>query len=133
MMVRLTDRTFIELLEYVRLKGALGIPSLALGEGAELPLRARRVDRPRQELEERVSDESVPPWSAAAAAAAEAGMVGRGSVGASIPFLTVADREPELNRCLAFGADATRRRKRVAEAPMPVLGEAGGGWWWWWW
>lgn len=41
------------------------------------------------------------------------------SAGASKPFLVgAADREPDMKRCLALGAEATRRMKRVADAPI---------------
>lgn len=47
------------------------------------------------------------------------------SAGASKPFLVgAADREPDKKRCLAFGAEATRRMKRVAEAPI-ARGDSG--------
>lgn len=46
-------------------------------------------------------------------------MGGTTSAGASKPFLVgAADREPDKKRCFAFGAEATRRMKRVADAPI---------------
>jgi hypothetical protein len=121
----LTDRTLIELLEYVLLNAALPgaseDPSLA--RGVELPLRPERVIRPRQELEESVSKESVPSFSPLTG-----GNGGSDSTGASMPFLVIVaeeEREPVLNRFFAFGAEATRRIKRVADAPMPIFGDAG--------
>ena len=41
---------------------------------------------------------------------------GIGSFGASSPFFVDVDRIPIENRPFAFGAEATRRRKRDAEA-----------------
>jgi hypothetical protein len=57
------------------------------------------------------------------------GRGGTGSPGARRPFLvgdvcTDAVRFPDENRPFALGADATRRMKRLAEAPTP-LGESG--------
>jgi hypothetical protein len=119
--LKLTDRTFIELLEYVLLKadfpGVIVVPVVALTGGALLPLRAGRVGRPSEEPEERVSKESSSPPTA--------GTGSIGSAGASTPFLVVATealREPDAaKRFFAFGADDTRRMKRVSDAPMPAL------------
>jgi hypothetical protein len=52
------------------------------------------------------------------------GSGGTGSAGASIPFLVVEDDRELENNPLALGAEATRRMKRVADAPM-ALGESG--------
>lgn len=58
------------------------------------------------------------------------GSGGRASAGASSPFLVVAaplgadERLPIENRPFALGADATRRMKRLADAPTP-RGESG--------
>jgi hypothetical protein len=61
-----------------------------------------------------------------------AGTGGIADSGAKNPFLVAAfacdecDREPSENRFLAFGAEATRRMKRLADAPTD-LGESGPG------
>lgn len=111
----------MELLEYVLRNGALAgarvpLPSF-LGCGAEL---WARVGRPLDEPEDKVSSESVP--------SKESVMFGTGgirSAGANIPFFVVeAERDPDENSPLAFGADATLRMKRVADVPIP-LGDNG--------
>jgi len=77
------------------------------GDAAILP--------PLEELEEMVSSESW-PWSVSLEVSGGKG--GTESIGASKPFLVVADgdREPIENSPLALGAEATRRIKRVADA-----------------
>lgn len=73
--------------------------------------------RPREEPEEIVSSESAP-------CSIEWGRGGTGSAGASMPFLVVdAERWP-VKSPLALGAEATRRMKREAEAPI-ALGDSG--------
>jgi len=75
--------------------------------------------RPLDEPEDTVSSESVPSSSEVDARG------GTASDGASRPFFVVeADREPRENNPLTLGAEATRRMKRVAEAPI-ALGDSG--------
>lgn len=74
--------------------------------------------RPLDESEDIVSRESA-PWSREVDA--NDGMGGTASEGANRPFFVVeADREPMENKPLTFGAEATRRMKRVAEAPIDL-------------
>jgi hypothetical protein len=77
----------------------------------------RRGDgRPLDEPEDIVSSESVPFSNELDASP---GIGGTTSDGASRPFLVVeAEREPKENNPFAFGAEATRRIKRVADAPI---------------
>lgn len=46
-----------------------------------------------------------------------AGRGGTASAGARNPFFVTGERDPNVKRPLAFGAEATRRMKREAEAP----------------
>jgi hypothetical protein len=116
-----TDRTLIELLEYVLRNGALAgarvpFPSF-FGCGAEL--RAR-VGRPLDEPDDKVSSESVPSKESVIA-----GTGGICSAGANMPFFVVeADRDPDEKSPFAFGADATLRMNLVADVPIP-LGDNG--------
>lgn len=113
----------IELLEYVRRNGTLPGPS-------SIPLLTRGVVRvfprpccgwPREEPEEMVSSESVP---CSRELDMTLGRGGTGSAGASIPFFVVETPREAENRPLALGADATRRIKRDADAPI-ALGDSG--------
>jgi hypothetical protein len=77
--------------------------------------------RPLDEPEDIVSNESVP---FSIELDPRDGIGGTASDGANSPFLVVdADLEPRENKPLAFGAEATRRMKRVAEAPI-ALGDS---------
>jgi hypothetical protein len=78
---------------------------------------------PLNESEDTVSRESVPFSNELDIIL---GRGGTGSAGASIPFLVVQvlDREFIENKPFALGADATRRIKRDAEAPID-LGDNG--------
>jgi hypothetical protein len=76
---------------------------------------------PFDDEEDKVSRESVP----LSELGAKGGTGGTISPGAKKPFLVVAGkREPEKNRPLAFGADATRRINLEAEA-LIALGVSG--------
>lgn len=88
-----------------------------------MPGGVSRDVRPLDDPDDMVSKESVPCSSELDTSGGKGGTT---SAGASRPFLVVAeaDREPRLNRPFALGADATRRMKREAEAPMD-LGESG--------
>lgn len=119
-----TCRTFIELLEYVLRNppwfGFSAIPLFFRNFTGDQPLSGE--GQPLEELEDTVSKESVPCSSELEL---RGGTGGTASEGASRPFFVVdADREPKENNPLAFGAEATRRIKRVAEAPID-LGESG--------
>ena len=83
--------------------------------------RVCRDGVPRDDADESVSSEFVP------CSEFDSGIGGTISPGESSPFLVVAwllDRLPSANRPFAFGADATRRMKRDALAPI-ALGESG--------
>ena len=55
------------------------------------------------------------------------GRGGTGSVGARYPFFVFdAEREPDVKKPFAFGADATLRKNLVADAPI-ALGDRGLG------
>jgi hypothetical protein len=119
-----TSPTFIELLEYVLRNppwfGVSVIPLFFRNFMGDQPLSGE--GRPLEELEDTVSNESVPCSNELEV---REGTGGAASEGASRPFFVVdADREPRENNPLAFGAEATRRMKRVAEAPID-LGESG--------
>ena len=140
--VLLTCLTLIELLEYVRRKRALESSTASLvdepfGTDAVLPAREVRVIRrdpcvavPRMDAEEDVSSElSLSPD----AVGCESGTGGTNSAGARNPFLIcgvavaeVARFPGTLNKFLAFGADATRRMKRVAALGFLVPGTPSG-------
>lgn len=78
--------------------------------------------RPREDPEDSVSRESVPFSSELDT---RLGRGGTASAGASIPFLVVdPERELKENKPLAFGAEATRRMKRDAEA-LIAFGDSG--------
>jgi hypothetical protein len=78
--------------------------------------------RPLDEPEDIVSSEFVPFSNELDD---KDGTGGTASDGASRPFFVVdADRELKENKPLAFGAEATRRMKRDAEAPID-LGDIG--------
>lgn len=118
----------MELLEYVLRKAAFPLVSPVLFVGIldfdvlESRYRSCRVVRPLDEPEDSVSRESS-PWSNELEA--PLGTEAVPSAGAKRPFLVgTADREPDEKRCFAFGAEATRRMKRVADAPM-AFGESG--------
>jgi len=126
----LTFRTLIELLEYVLRNGtfpgrsAIPLLALALEEGwAPFRVRVGRDVSPLEEPEDRVSSESV-PFSNELDITLGSG--GTGAAGASNPFLVVDEdkREFNENKPFALGADATRRMKRDAEAPID-LGDLG--------
>lgn len=81
------------------------------GGGANIPLGDF------DDEEDTVSSESV-PCSELGAKGGTGGMI---SAGARKPFFVVADeREPEKNKPLALGAEATRRINLEAEAPMAL-------------
>lgn len=115
----------MELLEYVLRNAILPGPSArplltrALVEG-ELPTTV--VDRDegsRDDPDDMVSSESPPLCSRELEPSG--GMGGTMSAGASMPFFVVeVERVPRENKPLAFGADATRRIKRDADAPMDL-------------
>ena len=128
--------TLIEWLEYVRRNAILPGPSaaacaparrsFALNEAFVLAERACLVGAPppREDAEESVSSEFVP------CSYADSGIGGTGSPGESRPFRVVDvpfERPPSAKRPFAFGADATRRMKRDAFAPI-ALGESGPPW-----
>lgn len=76
---------------------------------------------PRDDTEERVSSEFVP------CSEFDSGIGGTMSPGESSPFFVIAlwfERPPSAKRPFAFGADATRRIKRDALAPI-AFGESG--------
>ena len=119
--------TLIEWLEYVRRNAIFPGPSAAcafvmrsfvLKPAVVLAERTWRDDPPRDDAEESVSSEFVP--------CSDSGMGGMASPGESSPFFVVAPFERPLSakRPFAFGADATRRMKRDAFAPI-ALGESG--------
>lgn len=118
----LTCRTFIELLEYVRLKAIFPGPSesplltRAFADG-EAKLGGVGLDgRPLDELEDIVSRESVPCSSELETSGGSGGTI---SAGASSPFFVVeVERDPSEKRPFALGAEATRRIKRDADAPI---------------
>jgi hypothetical protein len=70
--------------------------------------------RPLEDPEDTVSRESVP---FSRELDTRAGIGGTASAGARNPFLVAGERDPSMKRPLAFGAEATRRMKREAEAP----------------
>lgn len=70
--------------------------------------------RPLEDPEDTVSRESVP---CSIELDTRAGRGGTASAGARNPFLVAGERDPSVKRPLAFGAEATRRMKREAEAP----------------
>ena len=76
------------------------------------------VERPLDDAEDTVSSDVL--------LSSLCGIEGITSAGASSPFLVVVpvDREPSEKRPFAFGAEATRRIKRVAFAPN-VRGDSG--------
>lgn len=115
-----TCRTLIELLEYVLRNAtlpALQSRGLAYEDGGGLEGK----DRPLDDPDDTVSRESV--CSSEFDPIDPSG--GTMSAGASSPFFVVkVVREPRLKRPLALGADATRRMKREAEAPID-LGDSG--------
>jgi hypothetical protein len=128
MSIMLTCRTLIELLEYVRRKAILPGPSVspllirALLAGEDMLGGLSLDGRPLDELEDSVSRESV-PFSSELDISGGSG--GTSSAGASIPFFVVeVEREPSENKPLALGAEATRRIKRDAVAPID-LGDRG--------
>lgn len=118
----------MEWLEYVRRKAtfpgpsafALALVTLSLVfTEAVLFARPWRVGLPRDEFEDIVSNESVPSSCCD-------GIGGIMSPGANRPFLVVVEveREPSWNRPFALGAEATRRIKRDALAPI-AFGDSG--------
>ena len=82
--------------------------------------RVCRGGVPRDDADDNVSSEFAP------CSECDSGIGGMVSPGDSKPFLVVAplDRLPSVKSPFAFGADATRRMKRDALAPI-ALGESG--------
>jgi len=118
----------MELLEYVLRNASLAGPAAAalssiFLDREKLPGGVDFDDVSLDDPEDIVSSESV-PWSDEPETSD--GRDGTTSVGASRPFLVVEDieREPSEKRPFTLGADATRRRKRDADAPMD-FGERG--------
>jgi hypothetical protein len=126
----------MELLEYVLRNGAFGgrsstlpadLCTLALeGGGAVLCIRGEQGTRvPREEPEETVSRESP----SSSEPDVTGGIGGNGEWGARKPFFVLTMEvglEFAENKFFALGADATRRSRRVAVAPIP-FGERGFG------
>jgi hypothetical protein len=118
----------IELLEYVLRNAAFTgvsfnpLPSVLM-DGEALPEGDNRVGCPLDDPDDMVSIEFAP---CSRELDTNDGTGGTMSAGANRPFLVVAECERELseNSPFAFGADATRRINRVAEAPTD-LGESG--------
>jgi len=80
-----------------------------------------RVERPLDDSDDIVSNESVPFSKEVDTSDGRGGTI---SAGANMPFFVVeVDRELKENSPLALGAEATRRMKRDAEAPTD-LGES---------
>ena len=80
-----------------------------------------RLERPRDEPEDDVSNESVPSSVPCSDVEGITGTGGTFSAGASSPFLIVVevDRNFGENKSLALGADATRRMNR-GNAPIDL-------------
>ena len=76
------------------------------GVGLDIP--------PLEDPEDTVSRESVP---CSRELDTRGGRGGTASAGARNPFLVAGERDPNVKSPLAFGAEATRRMKREAEAP----------------
>lgn len=115
----LTDRTFIELLEYVLLNAAF--PGLSVVTPLPFIPGLMRVgwrERPLDEPDDVVSSDPV-PCSAANSDDVEVGITGTGGIalGDNSPFL-VEDLDLGENKSLALGAEATRRMNR-GNAPSP--------------
>lgn len=120
----------MELLEYVLRKaifpgtGGSVKPLVSFPYDAVVEVVARDIC-PLEEPEEIVSSESVPFSIELEMGGGRGGMVlvssNNSLAGANNPFLIVEeDLEPMENRPLALGAEATRRRKRDAVAPIDL-------------
>jgi len=89
-------------------------PDRSLIDGAAVIGGVSLDIRPLEDPEDTVSRESVP---FSRELDTRAGRGGAASAGARNPFLVAGERDPSVKRPLAFGAEATRRMKREAEAP----------------